>query len=76
MNEMIMVSHSLNNNTRTGLFVSLCLNINPWSVCSGGSRRGHKVSGTRSKLPNLNENGQERHFSLGFSDSEPGQNFV
>ena len=25
---------------------------------SGGSRPGHKVSGTRSKFPNLNENGQ------------------
>ena len=43
---------------------------------NGGSRPGHKVSGTRSKLPNLNENGQKPHFSLGLSDSEPGQNFV
>ena len=24
-----MVSHSLNNNTRTGLFISLCLKTNP-----------------------------------------------
>ena len=29
MNEMIMVCHSLNNNTRTGLIISLCLNANP-----------------------------------------------
>ena len=29
-----------------------------WSEnISGGSRPGHKVSGTRSKSPNLNENG-------------------
>ena len=28
MNEMIRVSH-LNNNTRTGLVISLCLNTNP-----------------------------------------------
>ena len=26
---------------------------------SSGSRPGHKVSGTRSKFPNLNENGQK-----------------
>ena len=43
---------------------------------SGGSRPGHKVSGTRSKFPNLNENGQKSHFLQGFSDSEPGQHFV
>ena len=29
---------------------------------SSGSRPGHKVSGTRSKFPNLNENGQKSHF--------------
>ena len=29
MNEMIMVCYSLNNNTRTGLAISLCLNVNP-----------------------------------------------
>ena len=29
---------------------------------SGGSRPGHKVSGTRSKFSNLNENGQKSHF--------------
>ena len=29
MNEMIMVVHSLNNNTSTGLDISLCLNANP-----------------------------------------------
>ena len=28
MNEMIMVCHSLNNNTCTGLVISLCLNPN------------------------------------------------
>ena len=28
MNEMVMVCHSLNNNTRTGLVISLCLNAN------------------------------------------------
>ena len=28
MNEMILVSHSLNNNTRTGLVISLCLSKN------------------------------------------------
>ena len=43
---------------------------------SGGSRPGHKVSGTWSKFPNLNENGQKSHFLRGFSDSEPGQHFV
>ena len=33
-------------------------------VVSGnrGSRPDHKVSGTRSKFPNLNENGQKSHF--------------
>ena len=30
---------------------------------SGGSRLGHRASGTRSKPPNLNENGQKPHFS-------------
>ena len=29
---------------------------------SSGSRPGHKVSGTRSKFPNLNENEQKSHF--------------
>ena len=29
MNEMIMVSHSLNSNTPTGLVKSLCLNTDP-----------------------------------------------
>ena len=29
MNEMIMVCHSLNNNTRMGLVISFCLNANP-----------------------------------------------
>ena len=28
MNEMITLCHSLNNNTRTGLVISLCLNAN------------------------------------------------
>ena len=30
---------------------------------SGGSRLGHRAFGTRSKPPNLNENGQKPHFS-------------
>ena len=29
VNKMIMVCHSLNNNARTGLVISLCLNANP-----------------------------------------------
>ena len=29
MNKMIMVCHSLNNYTRTGFVISLCLNTNP-----------------------------------------------
>ena len=29
MNKMIMMSHSLNNNTCMGLIISLCLNTNP-----------------------------------------------
>ena len=29
MNEMIMVGYSLNNNKRTGVVISLCLNANP-----------------------------------------------
>ena len=29
MNEMIMVCHSLNNNTCTGLVISICLSTNP-----------------------------------------------
>ena len=33
---------------------------------SGGSRPGHKVSETRSKFPNLNENGQKCHFFVRF----------
>ena len=40
------------------------------------TRPGHKVSGTPSKFPNLNENGQKSHVLWGFSDSEPGQHFV
>ena len=28
MNWMTIVCHSLNNNTRTGLIISLCLNVN------------------------------------------------
>ena len=43
---------------------------------SGGSRPGHKVSGTRSKFPNLNENEQKSQLLQGFSDPEPGQHFV
>ena len=43
---------------------------------SGRSRPSHKVSGTQSKFPNLNGNGQKSHFLRGFSDSEPGQHFV
>ena len=31
---------------------------------SGGSRLGHRASGTRSKPPNLNENGQKPHSPL------------
>ena len=45
------------------------------SLSGGGSRPGHRVSGIRSKFPNLNENGQKSHFLRGFSDSEPGQHF-
>ena len=44
--------------------------------CSGGSRPGHTVSGTRSQFPNLNENGQKSHVLRDFSDSEPSQQFV
>ena len=29
MNKIIMVCHSLNNNTHTGLVISLCLNASP-----------------------------------------------
>ena len=29
---------------------------------SGGSRPGHRVSGTQPKFPNLNENGQKSYF--------------
>ena len=36
-----------------------------------GSRPGHKVSGTRSKFPNLNENGQKSHFLRGFLTQNP-----
>ena len=45
-------------------------------LLSGGSRPSYKVSGTWSKFPNLNENGQNLIFLRGFSDSEPGQHFV
>ena len=45
-------------------------------MVSGGSTLGHKVSGTQSKFPDLNENGQNANFSRDFSDSEPCQNFV
>ena len=31
-------------------------------TCSSGSRTGHKVTGTWSKFPNLNENGQKIYF--------------
>ena len=43
---------------------------------SGGSRPGHRVSATRSKVPNLKENVQKSHFLQGFSGSEPSQHFV
>ena len=33
---------------------------------SDGSRPGHRASGTRSKFPNLNENGQKFHFFARF----------
>ena len=46
------------------------------NMYSGGSRPGHRVSGTRSKVPNLNENGQKSFFLQGFSGSEPSQHFV
>ena len=36
--------------------------LNILKTTSGGSRPGHRVSGTRSKFPNLNENGQKYHF--------------
>ena len=42
-----------------------------WSSDSAGSRPGHKVSVTRSKFPNLNENRQKSHFSLGFWTQNP-----
>ena len=45
-------------------------------VTSGGSRLVHKVSGTQSRFPNLNENGEKAHFCEDFSDSEPGKNFA
>ena len=32
----------------------------------GGSSPGHRVSGTQSKVPNLNENGQKSHFFARF----------
>ena len=48
----------------------------PSVYVSGGSRPGHKVPGTRSKFPNLNENAPKSHFLRGFSDLEPGQHFV
>ena len=38
---------------------------------SSGSRPGHKVSGTRSKFPNLNENGQKSHFCEVFQTRNP-----
>ena len=38
---------------------------------SGGSRLGHKVSGTRSKFPNLNGNGQNSHFCKVFLTQNP-----
>ena len=57
---------------------SLILQLYGWKSTkrSGGSRLGHKVSGTWSKFQNLNETGQTPHLSRGFSDSEAGQNFV
>ena len=38
---------------------------------SSGSRPGHKVSGTRSKFPNLNENGQNLIFCEVFQTRNP-----
>ena len=38
---------------------------------SSGSRPDHKVSGTRSKFPNLNENGQKSHFCEVFQTRNP-----
>ena len=46
------------------------------NMYSGGSRPGHRVSGTRSKVPNLNENGEKSHFLQGFSGSEPSLDVV
>ena len=66
-----------------------CLTVHRFSVqipASGVNDKSHfsklrpadpdRVSGTRSKFPDLIENGQKSHFLQGFSDSEPGQHFV
>ena len=42
-----------------------------FSLFNGGSRPGHKVSGTRSKFPNLNENGQNLIFREVFQTQNP-----
>ena len=50
----------------------LGVNENPACILhSGGSRPGHKVSGLRSKFPNLNENGQKSHFCEVFLTQNP-----
>ena len=41
--------------------LKFCVCIHGHSI-SSGSRPGHRVSGTRSKFPNLNENGQNLIF--------------
>ena len=40
-------------------------------IFSGRSRPGHKVSGIRSKFPNLSENGQKSHFCKVFLTQNP-----
>ena len=45
--------------------------ITTYSDSSGGSRLGHKIPGTLSKFPNLNENGQKSLFCEVFLPQNP-----
>ena len=68
------VEHSFNctftqySGLKFGILLSSCQEI---LNSSGGSRPGHKVSGTQSEFPNLNENGQKYHFCEVFLTQNP-----
>ena len=63
MNEMIMVCHSLNNNTCTGLVISLCLNTNPLISLIPPALISPGIAWAANKMPDENTLGVFHHIS-------------